>query len=193
MNMKDMSKTDKKELPLEVDAHRAIVLWLFLATLVITIFASAILIYSDLTQQKVVSILPVVVVAGVLGSFVSALNRIYSASNVFPTYRYSELLRGVNWYLIAYSSIPALVGAISATILYVVFASEIIVGPFFPAFSCSAEKGECTEFLSFLSHWSPTGATDYAKAIVWGFFSGFSERYVPDILNRVANKSTDDA
>lgn len=172
----------------EIDAHRVIVLWLFVATISISAFLALSLIYSDKTGKTTLTILPVVILAGVLGSFVSALNRIYSSTDIFPIGKYKELLKGTNFYLIAYSSIPPLVGAISACILYVLFASEIIKGPFFPLFSC--ENGDsCNTFQSFLSYWSPKEATDYAKAIVWGFIAGFSERFVPDILNRVATDS----
>ncbi|UTW10255.1 hypothetical protein [Marinobacterium rhizophilum] len=169
--------------------HRSIVLWLFFATLVIGTFAGGALLYADLTGTELLSILPVVILAGVLGSFVSALNRIYSSRDIFPIRSYSVFLRGTSTYLIAYSSIPALVGAISSTILYVVFASEIVVGPFFPGFSCKLGEGNCIEFQQFLTSWSPTDAQNHAKAIVWGFVAGFSERFVPDILNKVSRDS----
>jgi hypothetical protein len=32
----------------------------------------------------------------------------------------------------------------------------------------------------------PKDAAANAKAIVWGFIAGFSERFVPNILNRLA-------
>ncbi|NGN97828.1 hypothetical protein G5S52_09165 [Grimontia sp. S25] len=174
----------------DLDAHRAIVMWLFLATSVITVLVAGALIFSGTTGQKLLSILPVVVLAGVLGAFVSALNRIYSSSSVFPLGRYKELMKDINGYLIAYSSIPPLVGAISATVLYVLFAGQIITGPFFPTFACENDAG-CNEFQTFLQDWSPDKAQDYAKAIVWGFIAGFSERFVPDILNRVVNNANE--
>ncbi|MDP1774676.1 MAG: hypothetical protein Q8L15_20610 [Methylobacter sp.] len=186
-NDKPQPKTEQ----IELDAHRAIVMWLFIATFLLTISVAAALIYSDTTGKKVLTILPVVILAGVLGAFVSALNRIYSASEVFPIGKYTELLKEVNGYLIAYSSIPPLVGAISAAILYVAFAAEIATGPFFPAFSCGEGGNACNEFQTFLQYWSPDKAADYAKSIVWGFIAGFSERFVPDILNRVAKSSNE--
>jgi len=174
----------------EIDVHRAIVLWLFLATLAFGLFVAIVLIYQANTGEKILDILPVVILSGVLGSFVSALNRIYSSKNIFPVGNYSIFLNKTNSYLIAYSSIPPLVGAISATILYVIFASHIIQGPFFPEFSCKLlESKQCNEFTLFLNNWSPKTAQDIAKSIVWGFIAGFSERFVPDILNKVVKDS----
>lgn len=179
---------DKRPTTDEVDVHRTIVLWLFLATTVFTIFLASSLIYADKSGEAVLSTLPVVILAGVLGSFVSALNRIYSFSNIFPLGKYTVQLKKSNGYLIAYSSIPPLVGGISAAVLYVIFSGQIITGPFFPNFTCDLKAG-CNEFHSFLEHWSPDQAQDYAKAIVWGFIAGFSERFVPDILNQVTKES----
>ena len=71
-----------------------------------------------------------------------------------------------------------------------IFSSQIIQGPFFPEFSCELlEPENCNEFQLFLTEWSPNEAKDYAKAIVWGFIAGFSERFVPDILNKVVKDS----
>lgn len=186
--MEDINDSKLEKRRIELDAHRAIVMWLFLATFGLTILIGGLLLYDYHTGEKILNILPMVISAGVLGAFVSALNRIYSASEVFPVNKYTELLKEVNAYLIAYASIPPLVGAISAAILHVAFAAEIVSGPFFPTFTCKIMDG-CNDFHSFLQNWGPDKASDYAKTIVWGFIAGFSERFVPDILNRVAKSS----
>ncbi len=171
----------------DFDSHRIIVVWLFISTLILVLFTIATLLYSYITGDEILSTLLVVVIAGVLGSFVSALNRIYSSKDVFPKEMYKDFLKGANGYLIAYSTIPPLVGAISAAVLYVVFAGQIISGALFPDFSCLPEGKGCTNFMSFLANWSPKNPQDFAKAIVWGFLAGFSERLVPDILNKVSS------
>lgn len=68
---------DKQPSSDEIDIHRAIVLWLFLATFALTMLVAIVLIIQNFTDQEILTILPVVILAGVLGSFVSALNRIY--------------------------------------------------------------------------------------------------------------------
>ncbi|PKH00563.1 hypothetical protein [Paraglaciecola sp. MB-3u-78] len=126
-----------------------------------------------------------VVMAGILGSFVSALNRIYASKDVFPRGKYTHLLKKANIYLIAYSLIPPLIGAIGAAILFTMFAGEIISGGLFPEFACT-DVGGCQSYTDYLDKWKPKLPVDFAKLIVWGFIAGFSERFVPNILNQIA-------
>lgn len=175
----------------DFDIHRQIVLWLFVFTIVFVGFATFALIQldQDNTKYNWLSILPMVALAGLLGAFVSALQRLYSASDMLLLKHFRGLLKGANLYIVAYSSIPPLVGFISAVVLYLVFASSFFMSPLFPAFGC--EQGyTCTDFHEVLRHWKPVAATDYVKSIVWGFIAGFFERVVPDILNRIATTGT---
>ena len=182
----------------EYDAHRTMVVWIFSVTLVFSVIIGYVLLnyfnqsYEDNTNDMPTLI--VILASGILGSFVSALNRIYSAKDIFPNKEYSAFLKNANLYLIIYSTIPALVGAISAVILYLVFAGDMISGSLFPKFHCSLGESKCMEFKDFLTSWKPEKPTDYAKAIIWGFIAGFSERFVPDILNNLTknreNKKT---
>jgi hypothetical protein len=176
----------------EFSIHRQLVFWLFVATATLTAGTALVLLGADQEKNgfEKLTILPIVAVCGTLGAFVSALRRLYSFQHVLPVSRFKGLAGDANLYLIAYSSIPPLIGSIAAVILYVVFASGIIKGDLFPAFNCEVDK--CDQFLDFLRHWKPALATDYAKAVVWGFVSGFSERFVPDILNRLSEKANQD-
>jgi hypothetical protein len=70
--------------------------------------------------------------------------------------------------------------------IYLVFAAGLLKGDLFPEFTCMPNKDSCNDFQGFLTHWAPNGAPANAKAIVWGFIAGFSERFVPNILNRLA-------
>jgi len=168
----------------EFDAHRTIVLWLFCATILLVSTSGILILFVDNILSNAPVIL--VVIAGILGSFVSALNRIYASKDVFPRGKYTHLLKSANIYLIAYSLIPPLVGAIGAAILYTMFAGGIISGGLFPEFACS-ELGGCQSYTDYLDKWKPKLPVDFAKLIVWGFISGFSERFVPNILNQIAS------
>lgn len=60
-------------------------------------------------------------------------------------------------------------------------------GDWFPEFHCATGES-CSDFHGFVAYWRPSGPAAYAKAIVWGFIAGFSERFVPNILNRLTSE-----
>ncbi|WP_411883157.1 hypothetical protein [Polaromonas sp. YR568] len=175
--------------PADFSVHKQLVFWLFAATFILVAATAFILITAGSSGPGVgeVKIAPVVVIAGTLGAFVSALRRIYSFENIFPSKEYQSFLKGANIYVIAYSSIPPLVGAIAAIVMYLVFSSRMFQSELTPLFVCEIER--CANFMDFLDHWKPDKPSDYAKAIVWGFIAGFSERFVPDILNRFSTST----
>jgi hypothetical protein len=77
---------------------------------------------------------------------------------------------------------------IGAVVLYLLFAAGILKGDLFPEFHCAAGQ-TCADFHGFVAYWKPDGPAANAKAIVWGFIAGFSERFVPDILNRLGSEN----
>lgn len=171
-----------------IDAHRLLVMWLFIATLLVGMGFLALVLYFDATGRGGVTIMIAVIVAGAGGGFVSSLRRLYSFQDIFPRRGYNRLFRKMSFYVAAYSFVPAMVGMIGAVMIYLVFAAGLLKGDLFPEFHCTA--GQCTDFHDFVSKWSPKDSPAFAKAIVWGFVAGFSERFVPDILNRLASDGT---
>lgn len=193
MNEKEQNQGDaavSAELTVSVEnraafeTHKQIVLALFLATALIAVGAGVALYGLD-QLGKGPSCLMVVAISGILGGFVSSLKRMYSFKDIFPRKDYNSWLKGANFYVVCYATVPSLVGGIAAVILYVIFASGMLQGDVFPMFHCSGGVGKCDEFHAFVSNWQPKLATDYAKAIVWGFIAGFSERVVPNVVNRL--------
>ena len=76
-------------------------------------------------------------------------------------------------HLLIYSLVPAVVGAISATVLYVIFAGTLVQGDLFPKFSCDLGGDQkCALFRTLMNNWHPSEAKDYAKALVWAFIAG---------------------
>lgn len=183
----------------QLGAHRAMVLWLFTTTLFVTLGLGTVFIYTDPTlninessTESPSSVLLFVAMSGALGGFVSCLRRLYAFDDIFPRHQYAMLFRSLNPYLIAYSTIPPLIGIIAAAVIYGMFAGELITGVVFPKFACAEGGNGCKALPDFLGYWRPAEATDYAKAMVWGFVSGFSERFFVDILNQFGSKGTTD-
>jgi hypothetical protein len=173
-----------------LDAHRLMVMWLFISTLFIGFGFLALVLYFELTGRGHVTIMIAVIVAGAGGGFVSSLRRLYSFQDIFPRHEYVQLFRKMNLYVVAYSLVPAVVGMIGAVMVYLMFAAGLLKGDLFPEFHCAT--GQCNDFHGFVANWSPKDAAANAKAIVWGFIAGFSERFVPDILNRLGSENMKD-
>ena len=167
------------------EVHRQMVVSLFFATLSMAILLSAGLLNLWL------SMLPAVCAAGALGGFISALRRLYAFERVIPADILAAWPRKANVYIIVYSLIPPLVGAIAAVTLYVIFAAGLVQGDLFPKFSLSTIYPRCDSFWDFVYNWEPNSPAAYAKALVWGFIAGFSERFVPDILNRLGSRKNE--
>lgn len=75
-------------------------------------------------------------------------------------------------------------GAVSALIIYVLFASELIAGPLFPEFECR-QAAECSTLSGVMKFWAPEHPKDYMKAFVWGFVSGFAETYITSAVSQI--------
>jgi hypothetical protein len=170
-----------------IDAHRLLVMWLFICTITIGLSFLALVLYFDATGRGGLTVGIAVMAAGAGGGFVSSLRRLYTFQDIFPRREYTQLFHQTNLYVIAYSLVPSVVGTIGAIILYLTFAGGLLKGDLFPNFHCA--EGSCTDFRGFVAHWMPVDAPANAKAIVWGFIAGFSERFVPDILNRFGANS----
>jgi len=171
----------KSPQPLTADdfyIHRQMVMGLFLMTVVLCVVFASYMLGDD------PSTLFAVLFAGALGGFVSALRRLYAFKNPFPSGNIAYTLRKSKIYIAVYSLIPPLIGAIAAVTLYVFFAAQIVQNSAFPEFHLATNK-DIHPFYQFIQDYKPVCPTDYAKALIWGFVAGFSERFVPNILTRL--------
>lgn len=115
---------------------------------------------------------------GLLGGFVSIQQRLKRLGD-------EELeLLSKSWFQILL--IPVY-GGIFSLVLYVGFLSEIIKGPLFPHFVIpifTAPTPTIDDLIRFLLTTYPASGQDVAKLLFWSFFAGFSERFVPQILEK---------
>jgi len=98
-------------------------MWLFICAIIIGLSFLALVLYFDVTGGGGVTIGVAVMVAGAGGGFVSSLRRLYTFEDIFPRREYVRLFKKLNFYVIAYSLVPPVVGTIGAIIVYLLFAA----------------------------------------------------------------------
>jgi len=119
---------------------------------------------------------------GLVGGFVSIQQRLKKFGD-------EELdLLSMSWFQILL--IPVY-GGIFALVLYLCFLSKIIEGSLFPQFASlpfSEPIPSSDDIRNFFSQTSPSTGADLAKLLFWSFVAGFSERFVPQIIDRSQTK-----
>lgn len=146
------------------------------------------LLYSYLIAVKWNPPLMIFVAAvGVLGAYFSSLTRLYNVDQLSVALITPTVSKLGGGYLLMYSLVPAIIGAIAAVVLYVIFLAGLMgSGGVFPAITCKIDK--CSTLFAVLRYFEPSEAQDYCKVLVWAFAAGFSERLVPNTLTSLAAK-----
>jgi hypothetical protein len=85
--------------------------------------------------------------------------------------------------------VSLLISGALGLIFYAFIASGLITGTFFPEFKnlTSVYEGN---FVDFFKDVSPKTNNDILKAMIWCFIAGFSEKLVPNTIDKLAKKST---
>jgi hypothetical protein len=203
--------------PQVLEAYKQMLVSLFLATLVISLVTIAITLSFYMAHKETLVEVPsplvpdakvfsagrtdpplmiILIFAGALGAFFSSLMRLYDFADLPKALIEPGLGRLPSGYLLIYSLVPSVVGAIAATVLYITFAAGLLEGALFPKFACKFvdQAGKalapeaCHTFGTTISDFGPQSAADYAKALIWAFIAGFAERLVPDALQSFASK-----
>jgi len=118
---------------------------------------------------------------GIIGGFVSIQQRLKTIDN-------EELIvLSGSWSTIL---IIPIYGGIFALVLYVLFLSGLVAGDLFPKFwiPTFGETPTTQNIVDLLSKTYPSKGQDLAKLIFWSFVSGFSERFVPQIIQSVVKQ-----
>ena len=172
-----------------IAAYKQMLKYQFVGTGILVAAIVIILLTSYSTKKFGVPLLLLIMLAGMLGAFFSALTRLYNvdqAGVVLFTSTVQDL--GGGPYLFMYSFVPPIVGAIAAVVLYMIFVADYLHTDLFPAIGCLKDK-PCQSIQELMDNYWPKEPQDYGKAMVWAFIAGFSERLVPDILTSLASKA----
>jgi hypothetical protein len=132
-------------------------------------------------------LLALVMLAGMIGAFFSALTRLYNVDQASVALISPTIRQLGGFYLMMYSFVPPIIGAIAAVVLYLMFVGKLLEGALFPSIACVPEK-VCLSLLDIMNNYWPSKPEDYGKALVWSFIAGFSERLVPDMLQGLVAK-----
>ncbi len=123
---------------------------------------------------------------GLLGGFVSIQQRVKKLGD-------EELeLLSKSWFQVLL--IPVY-GGIFSLVLYVGFLSEIINGPLFPHIIMPPFSNPPTRqnIIILLQDTYPKSGQDLAKLLFWSFVAGFSERFVPQLIDHSQSVATDES
>lgn len=119
---------------------------------------------------------------GLVGGFVSLQQRVKNFGD-------EELeLLSLSWFQILL--IPVY-GGIFALVLYLGFLSKLVEGPLFPSFvgpPFSQPVPSSQDVAAFFAQTYPATGSDLTKLLFWSFIAGFSERFVPQILDKVQTR-----
>ena len=126
-------------------------------------------------------VMPIVLLAGVLGGFISIQQRLPSIDE--------EELKSITKNNYSIFLIP-LNSGVFAIVLMLMFSGGIIQGELFPKYP-EIDISSMDELYYWLKCGFPESGQDMAKLFFWSFVSGFNERFVPQIIRSATNKSTE--
>jgi hypothetical protein len=133
-----------------------------------------------MSSDRIVT-LPVILLFGSLGAFVSLQRRLKDLTEEDLTlFRES----------IAYTLLAPVAGAVMAGVLYLLLISGLLGGQLFPVFDADNPSTTSAIGIAKLFQAEAAGAADYAKLLFWCFVAGFSERFVTDIIGRFSDQAT---
>jgi len=120
-----------------------------------------------------------IIVATILGSVVN------------EPFRQSEFQSVSGGWIVGYMIWKCAVSIVFAFVLYFIFIAGLISGDMFPRFvkTTLESGGKYVNMKEFATAVDPESYKDVAKIIVWSFISGYSERFVPNLISQILKDS----
>jgi hypothetical protein len=126
---------------------------------------------------------------GIAGAGFSVLSRLYGLRWSPRVTVQIEDMQALKKGLVINCFLSVAEGAVAAGGIYLLFTSGLLKGDLFPEFDMSGNSDPSIFKQFFATH--PKSTTDVAKLLAWAFIAGFTERLVPDKLNRLAGETSD--
>ena len=147
----------------------------------LSVVALLLILFVVLMSTDRIVTLPVILLFGALGAFISLQRRLKDFSEEDLTlFRES----------IAYTLLAPVAGAVMAGILYLLLISGLLGGQLFPEINADTPAANSASGITKLFQAEAKGAVDYAKLLFWCFVAGFSERFVTDIIGRFSDQAS---
>jgi len=140
------------------------------------LFAARFGMYSD--------VVTLIFLAGAVGAVVNNYYRLAKLSESESAFQAASQSKMV----IIQMYVSILIAGILALVAYGLFLSGLIGGSLFPTFV--GAEGPYKDVSSMLVNLGPKTDIDAAKSILWAFIAGFSERFVPNIIDALIAKAT---
>ena len=135
---------------------------------------------ADANQPERTYLMLYVFAAGLMGGFVSLQQRL-------PGLTLGELRElSQSWFSVLMVPIN---GGVFAIVLHLMFTAGLLEGAMFPKMVQPKfdETDLVASFYFWLENTLPASGPDVAKLLFWSFVAGFSERFVPQIIQRTAD------
>lgn len=139
------------------------------------------------------NLLLVIYCAGALGAIVSNANRLGGLAKNVPELQSDNSsdkppMTSTVHALQLYASL--LVSGALGFVCYGIFLSGLLEGGLFPKFNL-ATASPYTGMKAFLESIRPATNLDAAKAIVWAFIAGYSEKFIPNALDKLTRMESE--
>lgn len=133
--------------------------------------------------------------SGGFAMLAAALGAITSFARRFPTIKSTEarILSSSHWHLL----LPVIIGSIMGLIIFLVFMAGVLTGDsggglftsnLFPNFSRPTSDAQKLS-IRIIFDVRPDSVKDFGKLMIWCFLSGYSERLVPRILEKLEQQT----